>query len=293
MEEDLVSQVPDKRARKKQHRDEVRAAQQAALQRRRNLRLLGAMLVLGVLVGGAIFFSQEDAPEAPGAEAGSPAEDPEPEAEAACGAEAPPEASPKTNYKKPEPVREDGIDYSATIHTSCGDIVIDLLEEEAPESVNNFIFLAQEGYYDGNIWHRVEQNSVIQAGDPNGQNGVAPDGPGYSIKDELPEKSNQYVYGVVGMANAGPNTGGSQFFIVIQKNRPAGYQPFYSIFGTVVEGTTEASPDEIGCNVEGEGLIPTLEAIGCQPTDTGAAEAAEAVKPIVPVFIETIEIHEG
>lgn len=294
-----MSQIPDKRARKKQHRDEIRAAQQAALQRRRNMRLLGAMLVLAVLIGGAIFFSREDAPEPAAADSGAAAEEPddaasqEPAAEAACGAEAPPEADPKTNYKKPEQVMEKGVDYTATIRTSCGDILIDLLEEDTPESVNNFIFLAQEGYYDGNIWHRVEQNSVIQAGDPNGQNGVPPDGPGYTIQDELPEKSNQYVYGVVGMANAGPNTGGSQFFIVIQKNRPAGYQPFYSIFGKVIEGTTEATSEEIGCNVEGEGLIPTLEAIGCQPTNTGAAEATEAVKPISPIFIETIEINEA
>ena len=293
MEEDLVSQVPDKRARKKQHRDEIRAAQQAALQRRRNMRLLGAMLVLAVLIGGAIVFSRDDAPEPVATEEPKDAATAPEGAEAACGAEAPPEADPKTNYKKPERVMEEGVDYTATIRTSCGDIVIDLLEEETPESVNNFIFLAQEGYYDGNIWHRVEQNSVIQAGDPNGQNGVPPDGPGYTIKDELPEKSNQYVYGVVGMANAGPNTGGSQFFIVIQKNRPAGYQPFYSIFGKVIEGSTEATPEEIGCNVDGEGLVPTLEAIGCQPTNTGAAEATEAVKPISPIFIETIEINEA
>ena len=291
MEEYLVS-VPDKRARKKQHRDEMRAAQQAALARRRNMRLLGAMLVLAVLVGGAIFFSQEEDTE-PSASAPGAASSPEPEAEAACGAEAPPPADPKTDYTEPEDVMEKGVDYTATIHTSCGEIVIDLLEETTPESVNNFIFLAQEGYYDGNIWHRVEQNSVIQAGDPNGQNGVPPDGPGYTIPDELPEKSNQYVYGVVGMANAGPNTGGSQFFIVIQKNRPAGYQPFYSIFGEVIEGSTPASTDEIGCNVEGEGLVPTLEAIGCQPTNTGAADAAEAVKPVVPIYIESIEINEA
>jgi peptidylprolyl isomerase len=296
VEGNLVT-APDKRARKKQHRDEIRAAQQAALQRRRNMRLLGAMLVLVVLIGGAIFFSRDDtepaAPEQDAAAVEPEAEAVEPEAEAACGAEAPPEASPKTDYKKPDNVLEEGVDYSATIHTSCGDIVIDLLEEETPESVNNFIFLAREGYYDGNIWHRVEQNSVIQAGDPNGQNGVPPDNPGYTIKDELPEKSNQYVYGVVGMANAGPNTGGSQFFIVIQKNRPAGYQPFYSIFGKVTEAPTEASSEEIGCNVEGEEILPTLEAIGCQPTDTGAATAAEAVQPIVPVFIESIEINEA
>jgi cyclophilin family peptidyl-prolyl cis-trans isomerase len=282
--------APDKRARQKQRRDEIRAAQAAALRRRRNVRLLGALGLLAVIVVGAVFFSGEDGGNDP---AGNTSAE-EPEAAAACGAEPPPEARPKTDYKKPEQVLEEGVDYSAAIQTSCGELVIDLLEETAPINVNNFVFLAREGYYDGLIWHRVEQNSVIQTGDPNGQNGVAPDGPGYTIKGEPPKRSNQYVYGVVGMANTGdPDSGSGQFFIVIQKQRPAGYQPFYTIFGEVVEGPTEATQEEIGCNVEGPGLIPTLEAIGCQPTNTGATDATEAVKPVVPVFIESVEIREA
>ncbi|HJR44304.1 MAG TPA: peptidylprolyl isomerase [Actinomycetota bacterium] len=287
--------APDKRARKKQHRDEMLAAQQAALSRRRNIRLIGVLTLLVLLVGGAIFFSndEQDEPSPPAAQEEQEQEQDAATAEAACGAEAPPPPDPKTNYKKPQQVTENGVDYGAVIQTSCGEIVIDLLEDRAPKSVNNFVFLAREGYYDGLIWHRVESNSVLQTGDPNGQNGVPPDGPGYEIPDELPEKSNEYVYGVVGMANAGPGTGGSQFFIVIQKNRPAGYQPFYSIFGEVVEGETDATEEEIGCNPAGSGGIPTLEAIGCQPTNTGAADGAEAVKPLVPVFIEGIEITEA
>ncbi len=285
--------APDKRARKKQHRGEVRAAQQAALQRRRNMRLLGAIALLAGLVVAAMIFSNEEtgAPEPASPAADEPAA---PADAAACGAEPPPEAAPRTNYKMPDDVIEEGVDYSATIHTSCGDLVIDLLEETAPKNVNNFVFLAREGFYDGLIWHRVEQNSVIQTGDPNGQNGVPPDGPGYTIPGEPPEKSKEYVYGVVGMANTGdPDTAGSQFFIVIQRNRPAGYQPFYSIFGKVVEGESDASKEDIGCNPAGPGLIPTLEAIGCQPTNTGAPDAAEAVKPIVPVYIESIEVTEA
>ena len=272
----------EKRARKKQHRDEIRAARQAELKRRRNIRLVAVVGLLVVLVGGAIAFSGEGGEE-----------DEEQEPTAACGAEAPPEASPREYDGPPETVIERGADYSATIHTSCGDIVIDLLEQKAPETVNNFVFLAREGYYDGLIWHRVETDSVIQTGDPNGENGVPPDGPGYTIPDELPERSNEYVYGVVGMANAGPDTGGSQFFIVTKKNRPAGYQPFFSIFGEVTDGETDATEEEIGCKSPGEPGIPTLDAIGCQPTDQGAASAAETVKPIVPIFIESIEIHEG
>ncbi len=281
--------APDKRARNKQHRDEIRAARLAELKRRRNIRLTVAVGLLVVLVGGAIAFSGEE----PGSGGGRRANQAEDQPEAACGAEAPPEANPQQYEEPPPDVTEDGVDYSATIHTSCGELVIDLLEEKAPETVNNFVFLAQEGYYDGLIWHRVESNSVIQTGDPNGQNGVPPDGPGYTIPDELPERSREYVYGVVGMANSGPDTGGSQFFIVIQKNRPAGYQPFYSIFGEVIEGETDASQEEIGCRSPGEEGIPTLDAIGCQPTNQGASNPAEAVKPIVPIFIDSIEIHTG
>lgn len=278
----------DKRARKKQHRDEIRAAQEAELRRRRNIRLLVLVGLIVALVVGAIAFGGEDEGE-PAPKADQQDEKPE----AACGAEAPPEAAPKEYDKPPGKVIEEGVDYSATIHTSCGEIVIDLLEDEAPENVNNFVFLAQEGYYEGLIWHRVESDSVIQAGDPNGQNGVPPDGPGYTIKDELPEKSKEYVYGVVGMANAGPNTAGSQFFIVTRKQGPAGYQPFYSIFARVLEGETDATEEEIGCKSPGEPGVPTLDAIGCQPTNQGASSAAEAVKPIVPIYIESIEIHEG
>jgi peptidylprolyl isomerase len=279
----------EKRARKKEHRDAVLAAREAALRRRRNIRLGAAVGVIGVLVGLAMFNSGDDGSNTTaGGEptpVTTPSEEPTapptqaPSDKAACGAKPPKPASPKTDYKKPDQVMEDGVDYGAVIHTSCGDIEMDLLEDETPETVNNFIFLAQEGYYDGLIWHRVEQNSVLQTGDPNGLNGTPPDGPGYTIKDELPEKSKEYVYGVVGMANSGPDSGGSQFFIVIHKNRPAGYQPFYAIFGRVV-GTEDGTPNDV------------LEKLGALPTNA-SAPPPENVKPIVPAYIESIEITES
>jgi peptidylprolyl isomerase len=280
--------APDKRARKKEHRDAVVAAREAALRRRRNIRLGSALAVVAALVGFALFSSRGDEPGpqaggAPTSGATSPAPTAPPTSapsdEAACGAKPPKAAAPKTNYKEPGQVLKDGVDYGAIINTSCGPIEIDLLEQDTPETVNNFIFLAQEGYYDGLIWHRVEQNSVLQTGDPNGQNGVAPDGPGYTIKDELPKKSAEYLYGVVGQANSGANSGGSQFFIVIHRNRPAGYPPYYAIFGQVV-GTEDGSTNDV------------LEKIGALPTN-GGNDPVEAVKPVTPVYIESIEITES
>ena len=260
---------------------------EAELTRRRNVRLVGALVVLAALIVLAIIAGGSEETGDTGDTGGNGEDRPA----AACGAEAPPGAETQ-QYDAPEQVTEAGVDYGAVIDTSCGSIEIDLLEERAPENVNAFVFLAQEGFYDGLTFHRVEQNSVIQSGDPNGQNGEPPDGPGFNVTDELPEKANEYVYGIVGMANSGqPNTGGSQFFIVIHKNRPAGYQPFYSIFGEVTGGTFDGSEEDAGCNASDEG-VETLEVIGCQPTQ-GGNDPVEAVKPVTPIYIESIEITES
>ena len=210
----------DKRARKKQARDERVAQQWAAYRRRRYIRIGGAAVALVALVGLALFAGGEDAedesrgennpaaqPSPPEEESSAPPEEEVP-VDVACGGEEPPQAAPK-QYKKPEQVLVKGTDYSAVFNTSCGEIVVDLLEEETPKTVNNFVFLANEGYFNGLSFHRIEQNFVIQSGDPDGQNGTPPDGPGYEIPDELPKKPNQYKFGTLAMANSGPNTGGS------------------------------------------------------------------------------------
>jgi cyclophilin family peptidyl-prolyl cis-trans isomerase len=116
-------------------------------------------------------------------------------------------------------------EYKATIKTSLGDIVIQLLPKEAPITVNNFVFLARQGYYDGVKFHRVVAGFVIQAGDPTG---TGAGGPGYQFADELPPKRN-YDFGIVAMANAGKNTNGSQFFIVT--GTKVSLAPSYTIFG--------------------------------------------------------------
>jgi peptidyl-prolyl cis-trans isomerase B (cyclophilin B) len=101
--------------------------------------------------------------------------------------------------------------YSATFETSRGNITVDLFPKDAPNTVNNFVFLAREGFYDGTKFHRVIPDFMVQGGDPKG-NGTG--GPGYRFNDELPKgKFRKHQRGSLSMANAGPNTNGSQFFI--------------------------------------------------------------------------------
>jgi cyclophilin family peptidyl-prolyl cis-trans isomerase len=130
---------------------------------------------------------------------------------------------------------EMGIDpakrYTATMDTSLGEIVIALDPVKAPKTVNSFVFLALNHYYDGVIFHRIINGFVCQGGDPTG---TGTGGPGYQFADELP-KPGQYQIGSVAMANAGPNTNGSQFFLI---SGPDGARlpPQYSLFGQIVKG---------------------------------------------------------
>jgi len=100
--------------------------------------------------------------------------------------------------------------YTVTMQTNKGDIVLELYPQYAPKTVNNFVFLVKEGYYDGVIFHRVISNFVIQGGDPTG---TGRGGPGYNFEDETRGNPLKHETGVISMANAGPNTNGSQFFI--------------------------------------------------------------------------------
>ena len=121
--------------------------------------------------------------------------------------------------------------YTATLHTDKGDITIELYPEAAPLAVNNFVFLSNEGWYDNVIFHRVIPGFVAQAGDPTGT-GLG--GPGYAFKNEVSEELSFDRAGVLGMANAGPDTNGSQFYITLA---PATHlDGGYTIFGQVIEG---------------------------------------------------------
>lgn len=100
--------------------------------------------------------------------------------------------------------------YSATFDTSRGKIVCDLFPDAAPKTVNNFVFLAREGFYDGTVFHRVIADFMVQGGDPTG---TGRGGPGYRFEDETKGNPHKHQAGSLSMANAGPNTNGSQFFI--------------------------------------------------------------------------------
>ena len=126
---------------------------------------------------------------------------------------------------------EDGVDYQAILTTSDGDIVIDLYEDTAPATVNSFVALARDGFYDGTVFHRVLEGFMAQAGDPTG---TSTGGPGYSFADEDTAMTPIDSRGVLAMANSGPDTNGSQFFITFE---PADFLTgLHAVFGEVIEG---------------------------------------------------------
>jgi peptidylprolyl isomerase len=138
---------------------------------------------------------------------------------------------PKSYSSYPEMVIDPAKRYTAQIETSMGAMTAELDAVAAPKTVNSFVFLARDGFYDGVIFHRVIQGFVLQGGDPEG---TGRGGPGYRFEDELP-KPGRYEVGSLAMANAGPNTNGSQFFVI---SGPSGVRlpPQYSLFGKVVKG---------------------------------------------------------
>ena len=150
--------------------------------------------------------------------------------------------------------------YTAVLNTTAGAITIELLTGDAPNTVNNFVFLAREGFYDNVIFHRTIPGFMIQGGDPTG---TGAGGPGYRFADETVNRS--YTRGVMAMANAGPNTNGSQFFIM-HADYPL--PPNYTIFGQAVAG------------------LETIDTIATAPTQSGG----EGSSPVNPVTIQSVEI---
>ena len=147
----------------------------------------------------------------------------------------------------------------ATMHTNHGAIELELFDEDAPKTVENFRKLAADGFYDGVIFHRVIRDFMIQGGDPTG---TGTGGPGYQFEDEI--NDHRIVRGALAMANAGPNTNGSQFFIVTTPEAPW-LDGKHTVFGRVAGG------------------METVDAIEGQPTDARD-------RPIESCSIERIEL---
>lgn len=136
------------------------------------------------------------------------------------------------SYNSPPEIKiRSGVDYHANIVTERGTVKVRLFPEYAPVTVNNFVFLAREGYFDGTTFHRVIRDFMVQAGDPTG---TGTGGPGYAIRDEFHPELRHDRPGILSMANAGPNTGGSQFFITHVAT--PWLDDRHAIFGEVVEG---------------------------------------------------------
>ena len=130
----------------------------------------------------------------------------------------------------------------ATIETNRGTMTVELYEADAPKTVANFEKLANDGYYDGVKFHRVIPDFVVQGGDPQsrdlpaGDRRIGSGGPGYTIPDELKGNPRRHDVGALSMAHAGPNTGGSQFFIVLSEQNTRHLNGVHTVFGKVTEG---------------------------------------------------------
>lgn len=169
------------------------------------------------------------------------------------------------SWKQPPALEIDrSAGYSADIQTSEGTIKVEFFTDEAPTTVNNFVFLSRQGYYDGVIFHRTINGFMIQGGDPTG---TGRGGPGYKFADEPVKR--KYTAGILAMANSGPNTNGSQFFIV--HGRDVGLPPNYTIFGQVIAG------------------MEVVDKIATAPTKPGG----EGSTPVNPARIESVAIHEA
>ena len=152
---------------------------------------------------------------------------------------------------------------AAQVKTNLGSFTIELFEDQAPKTTKNFIDLAEKGFYDGVIFHRVIKDFMIQGGDPDG---TGRGGPGYKIPDEFHPDLKHHGPGILSMANAGPNTGGSQFFITLEAT--TWLDGKHAVFGEVTEG------------------MDVIQTIGSTPTARGD-------RPLEDVVMESVTITEG
>jgi len=282
-------------------------------------RILPILVLTVMLVVGGVWLSRErataDEAPPPANDAASEASDTAPAAPdepSDDAVEAADEASPppvpegyealaprsderRTTFEAAEQVLEAGLEYAAVIETNRGVIVVDLFQDDAPVTVNNFVFLTLQRYYDGIVFHRVLEDFMAQTGDPTG---TGSGGPGYRFDDEIVDGLGHDARGVLSMANAGPGTNGSQFFITFTAT--PWLDGNHTVFGRVIDGDevldalkridpssqsptaaallddSAASVREQGVPLEGDGtVIEALEAtLGAVPVAGQAFEVA-------------------
>lgn len=232
--------------------------------------ILGAVLFV-VIVGGSFIWKVSSKGEAP-------VRNQESQPSATPTSIAPPvgttpvatsTASMTKTYSSPPAMNIDTAKaYTAAMVTDKGTMVIKLFAKDNPVTVNNFVFLARAGFYNTTVFHRVMKGFMIQGGDPRGD---GTGGPGYKFNDE--KITREYTRGTIAMANSGPNTNGSQFFIM-HKDVPLPKQ--YVIFGAIDPADATS--------------LATLDAIASSPvTDNGMGEDS---KPLTPTVLQSISIKE-
>jgi len=213
----------EKRERQRQNRDARRVAEFEAEKkhkRNRSIRNFGLLLIPFVIIFVILQVTNNS-----GSSSSSSSSN------VACGAKAPAKNTSKQYSAAPKMTIDTSKTYVAEMDTSCGKIRITLDAANAPQSVNSFVFLAKEGFYNGTLFHRIVTDFVDQGGDPKGD---GTGGPGYTLPDEPP--AGGYKGGSVAMANAGAGTTGSQFFLVVSDNgaKQLGGPPYaYSSLGTM------------------------------------------------------------
>jgi peptidylprolyl isomerase len=262
-----------------------RQAERRAAKRRRDLMIglvAGGLALILVIAGAFILFGGDDqtaaASPTASAEAGTQTGTVAPEAQlpgkVACDGKVPPKADkPKPQFAGPPPLTIDpSATYSATIETSCGTIKVELFADSATEGVNSFVFLAEHGFYDGQRFHRIVKDFVIQGGDPLG---TGTGGPGYEFSVTATEGQMFDRAGMLAYAHAQSGGNGSQFFITLGPTPELDPSPngSYTIFGSVTAGQD------------------VVDAIAAVPTTANAS--GEPSQPTEAVYIDSVTITES
>jgi cyclophilin family peptidyl-prolyl cis-trans isomerase len=257
--------MTDRRQRQKEQRAQKRQAQRKQEQRRELGRRITTGLVLAILVIGFLWvvnsdFGGDSLPRGYQGFRDQPT---------ACGAAQPPPFQ-SMSFSAPEPQSDitAGSRVTATMVTSCGTIVLELDPASYPETVNSFVFLSRQGFYNGQVFHRVIPELWAQGGDPNAD---GTGGPGYVIADERPPADFTYERGIVAMANRGARSTGSQFFMITGDDGRF-FTNTFNVLGRITSG---------------EDVLSRIEAVPRRRTP-GSNEAS---LPTETIYIETITIE--